>query len=103
MFFCKSFVGLSPGYDFYLKQEQPSLAMLSTGTTVHSTRSITSCFRTNVRDSSTFVVAIVVVVVVDDDVGKLENQAITNSVVLPIHCLKLDAETDHSWERKRID
>ena len=83
--------------------------MLSTGTTVHSTRSMRSCLRTSLRDSSTFVldvVVVVVVVVVDDvvvDVGELENQAITSSVVLPIHCLKLDAETDHSWKMKRIE
>ena len=30
------------------------------------------------------------------DVVELENHAITSSVVFPIHCLKLDADTAHS-------
>ena len=85
---------------YYLKQEQPSLAMLSTGTTVHSTNSKTSCFSSNSFDSSRLEVAVVVVVeavpVVVLGVDKLENQDMTSSVVLPMHCLKLEAATDHS-------
>ena len=67
--------------------------MLSTGTTLHSTRSRTSCLR-----RSSFEAARLTIDDDDDDVDddKLENQVMTSSVVLPMHCLKLEADTDHS-------
>jgi hypothetical protein len=62
------------------------------------TKSRTSCFRSKTFDSSRFAIvdagADADVADVDDD--KLENQVMNSSVVLPIHCLKLEADTDHS-------
>ena len=72
----------------HLRQEQPSLAMLSTGTTVHSMRTRSTCFRDSVRLFWYSPAAMSIL-----------SQVITSSVVRPMQCLKLGPDASQPWKQ----
>ena len=71
----------------HLRHEQPSLAMLSTGTTVHSMSTRRTCFRESVR-----------LFWYSPAAASILSHVMTSSVVRPMQCLKLGLDAIQPWK-----